>query len=678
MQRFPPSLPQRACALALAVMVVCTAPTSAALPDVAPPQTTIAAAATVGGSSTAIAASEDYVFIGDGQGVASFAVRGATLSGVARRAMPGLVRAMALDGDRLAVGCEKVVWLFRLVGGNTYEVGQYAAGGAVNALAFSADRLFVGAATGLEVVDMSDPRRPQQLGALRRTHGIDDLAVDGDLVYAISGSAEYTVHRISALILVSVSDPRTPQLLIERRIDQPQSLGVALVRHGAHLFVAGHSYPPASVGRWSFDIWAFDANTLERITMQRYIGNNTSDEVVYDLALYGDYLVAVGFSGLHVIDPGQPEQLPRIGLYAQHTLGSKLAVAGTQAFVSLTNGGIAPFDLSDPRAPQALPEVDLVGPIRQVALSDDALFTVSYEERPSRLILSVFDLRSPATPDRYARMNIPTVPPRHQITIGSGGMHALFDLDNKQTQLIDARTPGQIDVSEPIPGDIHALAVHAEHLYTGGFDAATMSATLIVRDLASFRRPRVIGSVAIHRSIRQLAIADGRLYAVTSVTHITTSYYLEVYSLDDPIRPEQIGEVSLDHEYNALAVVAGIAYVSYADDHLGVQIIDLRDPTEPVIGARFATDIGRAEVAFGAGRLAVGEGNCQLAPCRLQMYDLTNPLAPALLAVRRVPQIGYGAGAVSGGERGVAIAHLEYGAALYTLLSPVTWLPAVR
>ena len=249
--------------------------------------------------------------------------------------------------------------------------------------------------SGIQVVDISDPRRPKVLGVEKEAFRSPwDLKVAGDLAY-VSDSRQ-------GLVILDVSDATRPQA-IGRFVTPDACFGLAASPAGLVLLAQGKkgvllldvSDPraPREIGRlpsldfsWTVavrDHLAFVADNRGGLRIFD-LQNAAQPQLLAQLATEGNLLSVVvqedlvyladqkrGLIVLDVSDPAKPRNLSELSLAG---VGRDLQVHGdTLAFATQTNG-VKIVDVSDPRRPRKTGFVQPLRTARGVALSDDFLF----------------------------------------------------------------------------------------------------------------------------------------------------------------------------------------------------------------------------------------------------------------------------------------------------------------
>ncbi len=89
------------------------------------------------------------------------------------------------------------------------------------------DKLFLGSNTGMFIFSIAQPRKPERLGMYSHAFACDPVVVHGNLAYVTlrSGGAQCT-RASNQLDVVDVSDPRKPRLVKTYPMQNPHGLGI--------------------------------------------------------------------------------------------------------------------------------------------------------------------------------------------------------------------------------------------------------------------------------------------------------------------------------------------------------------------------------------------------------------------------------------------------------------------
>jgi hypothetical protein len=203
--------------------------------------------------------------------------------------------------------------------------------------------VYVGSFTtsGLHVIDTSEPRFPDEVGALDTPDAAWDLDVVDDLAYVVGAVAAPPGWGVGWLRVIDVSDPALPvELAVFETPGQPKDVevvdGLAYVAESSGLLVIDVSDPALPV-----QIGAFE-----------------TPDIAGDLEVMGDLAYVVGGhwlteAWLRVIDVSEPTAPVEVGALhlAQPSYPRDVQVVGNLAYVADSEFGLRVIDVSDPSVP---------------------------------------------------------------------------------------------------------------------------------------------------------------------------------------------------------------------------------------------------------------------------------------------------------------------------------------
>lgn len=209
------------------------------------------------------------------------------------------------------------------------------------AIAVSGSLAYVAASDqGLRVLDIADPRHPQEIGSVDTAGRARDVAVSGTHAYVADGTG---------LAIIDVSDPAHP--LQSARISLGSSFpgspfgfgsedGVSVAVQGSTAYL-GSVYN----GLWIVDI--SDASNPQLRTNYRSAGG------VLSVAAAGNAVYLVSFNGLSILDVSNPGAPSLLASYAAQSVPLAVSVYGNTAYL-LCNNGLEILDVSDLAHPSRL------------------------------------------------------------------------------------------------------------------------------------------------------------------------------------------------------------------------------------------------------------------------------------------------------------------------------------
>ncbi|MBL9139434.1 MAG: hypothetical protein JNK85_26430 [Verrucomicrobiales bacterium] len=219
------------------------------------------------------------------------------------------------------------------------EVGHWSNGGQTSAIAVREHRYYLGGrAPDLQILQTDDAGKAEPLGEATRS----GMGVNAMLVH---GNRAYVGDRAGILRTFDLSDPAQPKVLPN---DLSLGLAYAIRQDSNHLFVA------TSRGLHILDL--VDPSNPRKVSQW---GRSSS---VYR-ALYVTNGIAVlgGDAGLEILDISQPSSPQWRGADTGARVVHDLDVHGAFAFVALGTNGSRIEDLRDPKNPRRLTDVGTFG-----------------------------------------------------------------------------------------------------------------------------------------------------------------------------------------------------------------------------------------------------------------------------------------------------------------------------
>lgn len=264
-----------------------------------------------------------------------------------------------------------------------------------------------------------------------------------------------------------------------------------------------------------------------------------------------------------------------------------VAVEGNRAFV-IGRGKLHVVDISEPAKPSVLGSIDGLGNTRQIVVSKGLAYVSARESG-----LFIVDTRTspPTLIAHYDSIELAT-------GVAVAGDVLFIAQRHYGVELVDVSDPRRPrHLSTVRTGEAQSIAYHDGMLYTGVWGTSEI-VTVDVRDP---RNPRIVSKVPLDGYGDGVAVHGGRLFAATGhhsrAAHAKpddpgfgSGHGLEVFSLADPAQPQFLGRTKFPRFYDLgfdmwdVQVVGTTAFV--ADTHNGMFVVDVSDPSRPVVVAR--------------------------------------------------------------------------------------------
>ncbi len=502
---------------------------------------------------------------------------------------PGLAKGVAVSGDHafVADGASGLQVIDISDPASPALLGTYDTPSFAHGVTVSGDYAFVADGTlGLQVIDISNPTAPTFLGTCDTPGNALGLAVSGDYAFVADGT--------SGLQVIDISDPTSPAIL--GTYGTPD-LALEVTVSGDYAFVAD-----SESGLIVIDI-SDPANPT-------HLGTYDTPGVAYAVTVSGDYaLVADGTSGLQVIDISDPASPTFLGAYTTTDVALDVAVSGDHAIVTDNASELYVIDISDPANPVPLGTCSTPGHAYGVAVSGDLAFVadalfgfhaVDIADRTNPTLLGtcdtpdlawnvttsgdyafvadyfsglqVIDISDPANPTLLGNWN--TWGQAYDVTVS--GDHAFVADYLSGLHIIDISDPtpptrlGNYDT----PGEAYGVTVSGNHAFVAdGYDGVH------VIDISDPENPDSVGTYDTLGKARGVTVSGDYVFVAGD------DYGLQVIDISDPANPTLLGACSTPGRAFGVTVAGDHAFV--ADYNYGLQVFDISDPTNPI---RIGTD----------------------------------------------------------------------------------------
>jgi len=491
----------------------------------------------------------------------------------------------------------------RILGGlKLTQLDFFAKVASITSLALVGSKVVVNSSSsGLALVDVSDPAKPQQVDFLQNREGLLDLQAQGERVYAVSNKA--------GLFTVTMEDNQLTSRLIPG--SRP---AMKLTVDGDRLVTAAPS------GELAF----YDLDGQGRPHLSGTLKLTTK---IFDLVLaQGALFVCTAAGDLLEFN---------LAAWPHPALAGKLSLKGRplklewnestrQLFSILVGDGVAVVDISQAGKPQSEGFIPLAK-VLSVTGCDDRLFAAGIN---GLVVLSTHDFVRDQSPPKIV----------YPLSPSSGGSNllswesALFIYNFEKLKLLsvsrgDKRTP---DVAQPenlpflVLPDRTGVRLHA---IREGMPMAEVLKKIPVYDEAV-----EVSSGGPYHHVKKAFWRAGHIYALSDSK-------VSIFGVDDS------GEVLSREEFQLQTQVKDMDWLSggflvLATDEPALRVLDVRRPgAYRVIGeyplAKYQRDVGAVKSLLVDGaRLYAARGRLGV-----EVYDLDNPAAPRLL--QRIDTPGY-------------------------------------
>jgi len=247
-------------------------------------------------------------------------------------------------------------------------------------------------ATGLSVIDASDPTHPYQVGCWE-SHFCVDVAVIGGYAYVASDSG---------LRILDVSDPTQPH-----EVGFWESYVADAVAVDGNYAYGGGSESPFSIADVSDPSRPVEVGSY-------YTGG------LGDIAIVGSYaFLAVYKGGLVVMDISDPTHPSQVGIWGAYNAAG-VTVVGNYAYLTCGSDGLYVVDVSDPTQPQVVGQYDTPGHALSIAVIGGYVCVADYSDG-----LRVVDVSDPTEPFEVGYYDTPGN--TANVTVGVDGLVYVAD-----------------------------------------------------------------------------------------------------------------------------------------------------------------------------------------------------------------------------------------------------------
>jgi len=479
--------------------------------------------------------------------------------------------------------------------------GSYSPGGYVNDVSIQIFNgtvmAYLGYKDGCAIVDVGDPASPVEQSKINL--GIEGYrtAVDGNKFYVTKGWQGW-----NGFAFVDVTDPKNP---IETSIPVLALTKGIYAKEGL-LYTLGGSY-------------LYVVTITNQNGIQWLRGVSLRDDTDGHIAIQGNYAyVSAGENGFHIVDISDngTGEIPILGYYqSSSTMVNCVQKTGTNLLVG-TNNGVEIFDISDPsklifKSSLALPYlvdklkilgntaysrgdiIDISNPAAPIALSrlsqlysmdvgflEQKLLVVgsNMDYAPSIFVINTNNLMAPFIESTFLLGSNGTSP-ANALAINSISKLVYVALPQKDgtsivktADLTTLSAPKIRGIFQP-PSFVNDLVLSVDNKY---LLIANSLDGLIILDVSN---PDNLIQVGIFKTTgpgitKNLTVSGNQVF-------LTGSYGLKVIDITDPTNP--VLARSYDTNYDTAGVVVSGDYVYWAQKNTGLSVLRLNDLAKPSV-----------------------------------------------------------------------------------------------
>lgn len=460
---------------------------------------------------------------------------------------------------------------------------------------------------GLQILDVSDPARPERRGFCEVPLPPFGVFVGEDIAYVACANPWHDPR--GGFQIVDVRNPSSP-LLCSPFVPVPARAWKIFVKGGI-------AYLASLDGLHVFDVKNPSVPTSLGFYAQRRC---------YDVVVAGQLAYTATDSGLEVVDVTSPTAPASLG--GLYTISSSYALALSGSLIYLAQDGfhnIDVADVTDPASPRLVASYRTSGWPWDVAVSGDIACVA--DGPGGLLILDVADPASPTLQATYDTLSDPT-----DICVVDGVAYVANGIRGFKT----------IDVSNPrspkilgflaLPSPAWAMDASGGLACVCGTKDGHGFVNLI--DITSPSSPRLLTSYEMEKAVRTVTLSHSSAF-------VSTYHELHIFDISDPCSPTLQAVFATPGLQCDVFISGDLAFIA---DYTNLQIVDISDPASPFLrssfepGFRMTYVVVSNGIAYVTGTWPEGDFAC---------VDVSNPDAPTLLGMYDAGIYVYPAGGLS-------------------------------
>lgn len=427
---------------------------------------------------------------------------------------------------------------------------------------------YIAAASGLRIVDVSNPRSPTLRGSLSSVASLTDVWVQG--------STAFVVSPVDGVTVVGVGDPGAPRVRGRAKTPGGGSRVVGTVGSGSYLLVGD-----AGAGLVPIDVRNPDAPIVRA-------GVSTGGST-WEGAVFGDSVCVLdSVGGIRVLRIPDATNLGAGNVVGRMSFtGRALDVSSSDSVLCLADGqgGLRLWGYANPAQPEFIPGPIIPGAVALAQTGGRVLVGIDGAGLVGVEVVDVAVagtgaitatargnfLRSRSLEPLLSVQNLALQDAVGYLAGGEAGL-LLFDLS-------DADSPKEL-ARVKVPGGAYGVSVSAGMAYVGtGFEG--MAVVDVRVPTAPVVRGRS-GALPGRPFVRGTAVVGGIAYLASGGAGVV------VMDVSNPDSPKRIGAVEAAGGARRIRAFGEMAIVSAEDE--GVIALDLKVPSSPGVLGSFNTD----------------------------------------------------------------------------------------
>ena len=456
----------------------------------------------------------------------------------------------------------------------------------------------------LQVIDISNPRSPTLAGSVESPKEADHVMIAGNFAYIL----DYDFKKGNSLQVIDISNPHSPYL--RGSIDFPGYLS-AVALAGNFVYVASNG-----------TFLAVDISNPDSLAVVGSIDTLR----VNDIAIAGNYAyLATPYHGLQVIDISKPESPVIAGSLDTSGNSSRVTItlAGNFAYIGENRGALRVIDISQPHAPALINSFKIDDYVVDFIIVDNftyVLFASIETMRNDTIRFVLIDSAELQRPEVVSSAD--TVGFARDVTIDG---NFAYVADGSGLQVIDINNPqapvviGSLDT----PKSARRVTIAGNFVYMLANHKGR--GDLQVIDISHPQTPVLVDSLELGGYLNNITLSGNFAY-------VCVRGHLQVIDVSNSGSLVMAGSVDINSYWASDVAIAGtFAYVADATNR-SLQVIDISNPQEPIAVSSVATR-GAAkavEIADNLAYVAVDD-------IGLLVIDISNPLSLMIVGKADIP-----------------------------------------
>jgi len=447
------------------------------------------------------------------------------------------------------------------------------------------DHLYLAADKGLKIFSLSTDGSPQLVNEYTTPDNVMDVVV--------SGNYAYLVNYNNGLRILDISNPNAPVQVSHLDISA-YSRGLAVA--GTYAYILTHSK-----GLQVIDI--------SQVDMPVRIADVDIEDPV-DVAVSGDYAYVAAGDGLYIIDISKPST-PEIVSHFAGSPDDKLSlqsiiVVGNYVYVADKPTGYSFYH-----------------PI--------GFYPTYYHDPGGLYIIDVSNPVKPILHNKWAAWgNIRITQANGRVYTSSAKTLYILDAENTQTstspnlgavESLSEREKYIYDIENVYDIGEYVFSITANQNYVYIVKENGQLDTIAIDELGS---PKKFGSLKMPQPIKNIVALEVQ----GNYAYLASQFAgLHILDISHSSKPMRVAWLELANEVKAMSVVNDYAYVL---DDLALRIIDLQDPTAPILTSAHLELPNASDVSA----FTVEDGYAYLVNNRtgLQIINVQDPTSPLLVS----------------------------------------------